>query len=129
MDDGRCLDVNRNGRRRRQSRRLQTDSPWVVFGLRLQVEERVTDRTPPYRKVWATEGKPNLIVIGPYQMGFEVQPFEKGSRLKVFINYSWPTGVFGVVLGFLFARAYAWWCTMRMANDTASHFKAINAGA
>ena len=62
-------------------------------------------------------------------MGFEVQPFEKGSRMKVFIDYSWPTGVFGVVLGFFFARAYAWWCTMRMANDAASHFEAIDAGA
>ena len=101
----------------------------AVFGLQLQVEERVTERSPPYRKVWATEGAPKLLVIGPYEMGFEVQPFEKGSRMKVFINYSWPTGVFGVACGFLFARAYARWCTMRMANDAASHFEAINARA
>ena len=39
----------------------------VVFGLQLQVEERVTERIPPYRKVWATEGKPKLVVVGPYQ--------------------------------------------------------------
>jgi hypothetical protein len=34
-----------------------------AFGLRLAVEEVVTEREPPRRKVWKTIGTPALVVI------------------------------------------------------------------
>lgn len=40
-----------------------------VMGIRLWLEEEVTERTPPTRKVWETIGSPRLLVIGPYRMG------------------------------------------------------------
>ena len=36
-----------------------------VVGLPQHVEEAVTERTPPSKKVWETIGEPNLLVIGP----------------------------------------------------------------
>jgi hypothetical protein len=34
-----------------------------AFGLHLDVDEVVTERTPPTRKVWSTTGTPRLLVI------------------------------------------------------------------
>jgi hypothetical protein len=93
-----------------------------VFGINLFVDEIVTERTPPYRKVWQTIGKPRLLVIGRYQMGFEVQPRENDSQIQVFIDYDLPDGPFGRPLGYLFAEYYAKWCTRKMAQDAATHF-------
>ena len=39
-----------------------------AFGRKLAVEEVVTEREPPNRKVWRTIGIPQLMVIGPYEM-------------------------------------------------------------
>src|SRR5262245_12627000 len=35
-----------------------------VFGIRLAVDEVVTERLVPHRKVWETVGRPRLLVIG-----------------------------------------------------------------
>ena len=43
-----------------------------VFGVELSVEETVTERNPPRRKVWETTGAPKLLVVGHYRMGFEL---------------------------------------------------------
>ena len=40
-----------------------------VFGVRLGLEEIVTEYEPPARKVWETVGAPRLLVIGPYPDG------------------------------------------------------------
>src|SRR2546423_1316569 len=48
-----------------------------VLGIKLKVEEQVTERNPPYRKVWETIGQPNLLIIGSYQMGFEIKPVDQ----------------------------------------------------
>lgn len=93
-----------------------------VLGFELSVEEIVTDRVPPHRKVWETIGTPKLLVIGHYRMGFELSPQGKGSMLRVFIDYSLPENAPERWLGFLFSRPYAKWCTQRMVNDTALHF-------
>lgn len=100
-----------------------------VLGIKLKVEERVTERNPPYRKVWETEGQPQLLIIGPYQMGFEITPTGQSMSLRVFINYSLPTVWWQQPLGFLFAKAYARWCTQRMANDAARRFAIGTANA
>ncbi len=96
-----------------------------VLGIPLSVEEVVTERNPPLRKVWNTIGRPQLMVIGPYRMGFEITPTSTSSRLLVFIDYALPDGPVSYWLGRVFGKIYARWCTQRMTNDAASHFKAI----
>ena len=90
-----------------------------VLGVNLMVEEVVTERVPPLRKTWETRGEPRLLVIGPYRMGFTISPQGGHSRLVVFIDYRLPPRGFTHVLGLLFGRAYAAWCTRRMATDAA----------
>ena len=43
-----------------------------AFGVRLYLEETVTERAPPQRKVWRAVGSPRLLIIGHYRMGFEI---------------------------------------------------------
>lgn len=95
------------------------------LGLSLDVEEVVTERDPPRRKVWETRGTPRMIVIAHYRMGFEIAPLAAGrSRLRVFIDYTRPTTLAGALLAPLFAPVYARWCVKRMADDAAAHFGA-----
>jgi hypothetical protein len=94
-----------------------------VLGIPLSVEEIVTERKPPLRKVWETTGTPNLLVIGQYRMGYEITPKGKASLLRVFIDYALLDGPFSGLLGGLFGNFYARWCTRRMADDAAKHFQ------
>ena len=95
----------------------------TVFGVRLFVEEVVTEREPPYRKAWETVGEPRLLVIGAYRMGFELTPEAgDGSRLRVFIDYALPERGLAHWLGRLFGRSYARWCTRRMVADAVRQF-------
>ena len=93
-----------------------------VLGIPLSVEEIVTERSPPLRKVWSTTGRPHLLVIGPYRMGYEITPNDQSSQLRVFIDYALPGGLFSKWLGRLFGNFYARWCTQSMADDAATHF-------
>ena len=93
-----------------------------VLGLSLTLDEVVTERAPPARKVWETRGAPKLLVIGPYRMGFEIAPAQAQSQLRVFIDFDLPRRGLSRLLGAWFGRAYARWCVERMAKDTARHF-------
>lgn len=93
-----------------------------MLGISLFVDEVVTAREPPTRKVWETVGAPRLVVIGAYRMGFELTPESSGSRLRVFIEYELPGSGVGRWLGRLFGPWYARWCTTRMARDAAESF-------
>ena len=93
-----------------------------VLGIDLLVEEVVTERTAPRRKIWETIGQPRLLVIGHYRMGFEIAPRDGGSLLRVFIDYSLPERGIARWLGILFGKFYARWCTKQMATDAAKHF-------
>jgi hypothetical protein len=93
-----------------------------VFGIELSVEEVVTERKPPHRKVWETTGSPRLLVVGRYRMGFELSPRSKNSMLRVFIEYDLPPGPVTRWLGRLFGPSYAKWCTRRMVDDAVKHF-------
>ena len=93
-----------------------------VLGVPLSVEEVVTERQPPLRKVWQTTGVPRLLVIGEYRMGFEITPGGAASVLRVFIDYSLPGTPLARWLGGLLAAAYARWCTDSMADDAAKRF-------
>jgi hypothetical protein len=94
-----------------------------MLGLRLLVEEVVVERTPPLRKAWETQGRPHLVIIGAYRMGFEIAPTEGRRRLWVFIEYDHPRSAIGRILASLFAGMYARWCVSRMANDVLLHFR------
>ena len=94
-----------------------------VLGIPLSVKEIVTEHNPPLRKVWSTIGKPQLVVIGSYRMGFEIAPGTRTSNLRVFIDYALPKGAISYWLGYLFGNFYARWCTKRMTSDAATHFK------
>ena len=93
-----------------------------AFGLKLAVEEVVTERDPPHRKVWRTIGVPALVVIGPYEMGFELQPARESSHLRVWIDYAPPANGIGRWAPWLGAF-YAQWCVDQMAKDAARHFR------
>jgi hypothetical protein len=90
-----------------------------VLGAGLRVDEVVVERVPPLRKTWETLGRPALLVIGAYRMGFAITPMAQGSRLVVFIDYQRPSGILGGLLGLLLGPVYAKWCTRRMTADAA----------
>ena len=94
-----------------------------VLGVPLSVEEIVIERNPPSRKVWSTIGRTQLVVIGSYRMGFEIVPSVQSSHLRVFIDYAYPDGPISYWLGRLFGTFYARWCTQRMTDDAAMHFR------
>ena len=87
-----------------------------VFGLMLRLDERVTERTPPLRKTWETEGEPRLLIIGRYRMGFDLAPGTSTS-VRVWIDYDVPVGVVTRWLGLLLSASYARWCVRRMLGD------------
>lgn len=89
-----------------------------VLGINLFLDEVITEHTPPTRKVWKTVGVPRLLVIGTYELGFEIAKENEGSRFKVFINYDLPESGFSKLLGYLFGRIYAKWCVHQMIQST-----------
>lgn len=93
-----------------------------AFGLRLFLDEVVTERDPPRRKVWNTVGTPRLLIIGGYAMGFTLEPEPGGSRLRVWIDFTLPKPFFGRLLGLLFAGFYARWCVRQMVADASAAF-------
>jgi hypothetical protein len=100
-----------------------------VFGIELSVEEVVTERDPPRRKIWETTGSPRLLVIGYYRMGFELLPRGSDSALRVFIEYALPAQAPARWLGRLFGGYYARWCTRRMVDDAVEYFASSASGA
>ena len=96
-----------------------------ILGLSLKVEEVVTRYDPPRSKTWETVGSPRLLVIGPYAMGFVLTPRQGALLLCVAIDYSPPPKGAAHLLGRLFGKSYARWCTNRMVQDAMRHFSAI----
>lgn len=94
-----------------------------VLGVRLEVEEVVQEREVPRRKVWATVGTPRLVAIGPYRMGFSIEPATRGQvSLTVFLDYGPPAQRLSRLFGWRFGHAYARWCTRRMVADARASF-------
>jgi len=92
-----------------------------VLGIPLALEEVVAQREPPTRKAWETISA-NLLVIGDYRLGFELEPTGPTCAVRVFIEYDLPSGALTRWLGALFANAYARWCTEQMARDATRYF-------
>jgi len=53
-----------------------------VLGMNLAVEGEVTERQPPYRKVWQTVGEPRLLVVGAYRMQVKIDKRGTGSHVR-----------------------------------------------
>jgi polyketide cyclase/dehydrase/lipid transport protein len=96
-----------------------------MLGLPLSLEEAITERTPPLHKAWQTFGTPRLIVIGHYRMGFDLQPADARTRLRVWIDYQLPSSGMPHWLAKPLARAYAHWCTEQMVRTARKHFDAV----
>lgn len=94
-----------------------------VLGMALAVEEVVTQYQPPHSKTWQTVETPRLLVVGAYTMGFTIKPKGNAALLQVFIDYTQPDRGFACLLGRVFGKTYASWCTKRMVNDAAAHFR------
>ena len=92
-----------------------------VLAIPLALEEVVVQREPPTRKAWETMSA-NLLVIGDYRLGFELEPTGPTCTVRVFIEYDLPSGALTRWLGALFAKAYARWCTEQMARDATRYF-------
>lgn len=93
-----------------------------AFGLALHLKEVVIGRTQPTSKAWQTIDS-DLVVIGDYTMGFDVEPLGGGSRLRVWIDYQWPSA--HPALGRLGGRLYARWCVKRMSAAASGRFPAM----
>jgi hypothetical protein len=78
-----------------------------ALGIDLSVDEVVTERNPPFRKVWETTGSPRLLMIGHYRVGVDLSPRGVESVLRVFIDYTLPESGPAHWLGRLFGRYYA----------------------
>src|SRR5512134_2380491 len=87
-----------------------------ALGLTLALEEVVSERNPPLRKVWETANA-KLLVIGPYRLGFELERKGSSSAVRVFIDYDLPAKPPARWLGRVFGRRYARWCVDRMLRD------------
>ncbi len=98
-----------------------------VLGIPLAVDEVVTAREPPLSKSWETTREPQLWVIGSYQMGFALTAQGERTTMEVHIGYDLPASGLPHVLGRLFGRNYAKWCTSQMVSDARRHFSE-NAG-
>jgi hypothetical protein len=94
-----------------------------MLGMRLSLQEVVTERTPPTRKAWRTVDT-DLMVIGAYELGFELRESTLGAALRVFIDYELPRNGVGRWLGRMFGRTYAKWCTEKRAFDAARLLRA-----
>ena len=94
-----------------------------MLGVRLWVDEVVSDRQVPHGKTWETIGTPHLLVIGHYRMGFAISAQGQESVLRVSIDYAFPETWPARWLGRLLGRLYGRWCTASMANDAARHFQ------
>jgi hypothetical protein len=93
-----------------------------MMGIPISLEEVITERQVPHKKLWETVGTPELLVMAHYRMGFELTPKGDSSLVRVFIDYSLPTTMPRSWLGRLLGGVYARWCTKRMADDAATYF-------
>src|SRR3989338_2403002 len=86
----------------------------TVFGIKLFLDEVITEYSPPNRKVWQTVGDLKLLVVGHYSMSIVIAPDGAGSRCTVSIDYKLPTSPAVRILGYLLADIYAKWCVAQM---------------
>jgi hypothetical protein len=90
-----------------------------ILGVPLDIEERVIERVPPFRKAWQTIGRPRMVVLAHYRMGFSIAPIAGGCRTTVFIDYARAEAGIARWLGRAGADYYARWCVRSMTGQAA----------
>ncbi len=98
-----------------------------MLGFPLELDEVVTEREPPRRKVWQTVGEPTLWVLGAYRMGFDVKQQADGCRVSVFIDYNLPVSPWLQPLAWWMNRPYAGWCVDQMLSAVKEAFSHVQA--
>jgi hypothetical protein len=93
-----------------------------VFGLALELDEEVVEHEVPRRKLLRTLGEPRLLVVGPYQLGFKLQPEAGATRVRMWIDFDLPARGIGRWLGRLFGGVYARWCLAQMLEPALQRF-------
>jgi hypothetical protein len=94
-----------------------------MLGLRILVNETVTESVTAKAKTWETRGPQKLIVIDQNKMGFELTSENSSATLlRVFIDYTLPSHGGYRLLGSLLGHHYAKWCVQRMTRDAAVYF-------
>ena len=96
-----------------------------VFGMRLSVDEVVTERNPPHRKVWETMGH-KTFGYWPLPNGLRGHAAGEWRTSPRYIDYALPERAPARWLGYLLGRCYARWCTRRMVNDAVKHFALLS---
>ena len=94
-----------------------------VFDVEVYLDEVVTSHAPPRYKTWETVGDLNLIVIGHYKMGFNLEPMSGKSEITVSIDYDLPTK--NRWLGILAGDFYAKWCVKQMLDAVKARFNQL----
>lgn len=97
-----------------------------IFGVKLFLDEVITQYEPPNRKAWKTVGDINLLIIGYYTLGFTITTKEEKSLLNVYIDYDLPNSFFGYLLGLIFGELYAKWCVHQMITGVKEHFNTLS---
>lgn len=92
----------------------------AILGLHLGVDEIVTERSPPTRKVWETTGRPRLLIMSWYRMGFDISSHGASSTLRVFIDYTPADGWSSKLPARILSPLYAKWCVRRIVEDAVS---------
>jgi len=93
-----------------------------MLGLRLSLEEVITEREAPAMKVWETIGTPKLLAMSHYRMGFELTRNGASPLVRVFIDYSLPIKPPGAWIGHCLGAVFARWCTKQMVMGATRHF-------
>lgn len=91
-----------------------------VLGWPLYIDEVVSEREPPLRKVWETVGEPRLWVIGCYRMGLNLADQASGCSVSVFIDYDLPAAPVLYWLAHWMSHPYAAWCVEQMLTAVRS---------
>ncbi len=93
-----------------------------MLGLPLELDEVVTERDPPVRKVWETVDEPTLWVLGNYRMGANLKDLPDGCSVSVFIEYNLPASPWLQPLAYWMSRPYAAWCVDQMLAAIRAEF-------
>jgi hypothetical protein len=94
----------------------------ICIGVGDRTDKFVRVREPPHRKEWETIGRPWLLVIGDYRLGFEIASAGESANLRVFIGHNLPSSPELRLLGYIFGRVYARWCVRQMVDGARANF-------
>ncbi len=92
-----------------------------MMSIPLFVRERITERQPPNGKFWKQLGFRKC--SSSISTGWDLKLNRRAQHLSFrYLLITVPTALGQHLLGLLFGKVYARWCTEQMAKDAAYHF-------